>query len=82
MWTELTIELVSSVVFDAQASVFPSPNLILVVVCYACGLLHVIPDITLESPVQKTRGFAVQIALPRWFFERAHQEFGEMTERI
>jgi hypothetical protein len=33
VWTELTTELVSSVVFDAQASIFSSPNLILVVVC-------------------------------------------------
>jgi hypothetical protein len=38
--------------------------------------------IDLESPVQRTRGFVVQIALPRWFPERAHQVFGEMPVRI
>jgi hypothetical protein len=56
----------------AQASIFPSPNLILIVLWYACGLLQVIPGIVLESPDQKTRGFLVQIVLPRWIPECAH----------
>jgi hypothetical protein len=39
-------------------------------------------DIALESPDQKKRGFVVQIALLWWFFERAHQMFGEISVRI
>jgi hypothetical protein len=35
-----------------------------------------------ESPDQKSRDFVFQIALPRWFSERAHQMFGKMTEDI
>jgi hypothetical protein len=38
--------------------------------------------VILESPDQKTRGFLIQIVLPRLFFEHVHQLFGEMTERI
>jgi hypothetical protein len=38
--------------------------------------------ITFESLNQKTRGFVVQIALPRLFPECAHQVFGEMSVRI
>ncbi len=40
------------------------------------------PGIALESSDQKTRDFVVQIALPRWFSERVHQVFGEMSVRI
>jgi hypothetical protein len=36
----------------------------------------------LESPVQKTQGFVIKIALLRWFSERVHQMFGEITVRI
>jgi hypothetical protein len=32
---------------------------------FLCGLLQGVPDMILESPDQKTRGFVVQIALPR-----------------
>jgi hypothetical protein len=38
--------------------------------------------IDLESPVQRTWGFVVQIILPRWFFKRGHQLFGEISVRI
>jgi hypothetical protein len=45
---------------------FLSPNLILVVLCYAVDeLLQGDVGIALESPDQKTRGFVVQITLPR-----------------
>jgi hypothetical protein len=37
--------------------------------------------IVLESSDQKTRGFVVQFALPRWFSERVHQVFDEMPVR-
>jgi hypothetical protein len=40
------------------------------------------PGCVHESSDQKTRGFVVQIALPRRFLERAHQVFGEMLVRI
>jgi hypothetical protein len=46
------------------------------------GLLQGDPGPSLELPNRKTRGFIVQIALPRWFPERIHQLFGEMTLRI
>jgi hypothetical protein len=36
----------------------------------------------LESSDQKTRGFVVQITLPRWFLEHVHQVFGEILVRI
>jgi hypothetical protein len=36
--------------------------------------------IALELPDQ--RGLVVQIALPQWFYERAHQVFDEMPMRI
>jgi hypothetical protein len=39
-------------------------------------------SIVSESSDQKTRGFAVQIALLRWFLEHVHQVFGEMPEGI
>jgi hypothetical protein len=38
--------------------------------------------LALESSDQKTRGFVVQIALPRWFPKRANQVFSEMPEDI
>jgi hypothetical protein len=47
-----------------------------------CGWLQGEAGIVLESPVQKTRGFTFQIALPWWFLERAYQVFGEMSVRI
>jgi hypothetical protein len=48
-----------------------------------CGVscLQVEAGIVLELSNQKTRVFLVQIALPRWFPERAHQVFGEMPVR-
>jgi hypothetical protein len=49
---------------------------------FECEWLHGEAGIVLESPIQKTRGFMIQIALSRWFPERAHQVFGEMTVRI
>jgi hypothetical protein len=50
----------------AAARVFRSPELILVVLWYAMvELLQGDPGIALESPDQKTRGFVVQITLPR-----------------
>jgi hypothetical protein len=60
VWTELTTKRVSSMVFGAQASVFPSLNLILVVLCYVMDeLLQGDIGIALESLDQKTRGFMV-----------------------
>jgi hypothetical protein len=55
-----------------------------------CGFLRLCEKVVvgsqsrsiLESSDQKTRGFVVQIALLRWFSERAHQVFGEMSVRI
>jgi hypothetical protein len=47
-----------------------------------CESLQENIGIPLESPDQKSRGFMVQIALPRWFPERVHQVFGEMLVRI
>jgi hypothetical protein len=47
-----------------------------------CFLIGGEVDIALDSQDQKTRGFVVQIALPRWFPERTHQVFGEMPVRI
>jgi hypothetical protein len=41
-----------------------------------------ISGIDLDSPVQRTRGFMVQIALLQWFSERAHQVFSEIPVRI
>jgi hypothetical protein len=38
--------------------------------------------IALESPDQKTRGFVIQIAFPRWFSERVYQVFDEMSMMI
>jgi hypothetical protein len=54
------------------------------VVCVAAVVesLQVKPGCVLESPYQKTRGFVVYIALPRWFPERAYQVFGEIPMRI
>jgi hypothetical protein len=49
---------------------------------FRCGSLQGEAGIALELPDQKTRGFVVQIALLRWFPERVHQVFGEMTVRI
>jgi hypothetical protein len=46
-----------------------------------CGLLQWEVDKALVSSDQKTRGFVVQIILPRRFFERAHQMLGEMLVR-
>jgi hypothetical protein len=45
----------------------------------AAESLQVKPVIALESPVQKTRGFVVQIALPQRLLERVQQVFGEIT---
>jgi hypothetical protein len=60
VWTELTTKRVSSMVFGAQASVFPSLNLILVVLCYVMDeLLQGDIGIALESLDQKTRGFMI-----------------------
>jgi hypothetical protein len=47
-----------------------------------CESLQGETGIFLVSPDQKTRGFMVQIILPQWFPERAHQVFGEMPVRI
>jgi hypothetical protein len=47
-----------------------------------CELLQGEVDIALESLDQKTQGFVVQIALPRWFSECVHQVFGEIPMRI
>jgi hypothetical protein len=47
-----------------------------------CESLQGDVGIALESPDQKTQGFVVQIALPRWFPERVHQVFGEIPVRI
>jgi hypothetical protein len=49
---------------------------------FLCGSLQGDVGIVLKSPDQKTRGFVVQIVLPRWFPERVHQLFGEMPMRI
>jgi hypothetical protein len=49
---------------------------------FLCESLQGDPGIVFESPVQKTRGFVVQIALPRWFFERSYQVFSEIPMRI
>jgi hypothetical protein len=49
---------------------------------FECEWLQDEAGIVLESPIQKTRGFMIQIALSRWFSERVHQVFGEMTVRI
>jgi hypothetical protein len=49
---------------------------------FECEWLQGEADIVLESPVQKTRDFVIQIALPRWFPECVHQLFGEMYVRI
>jgi hypothetical protein len=43
-----------------------------------CESLQGEAGIALESPDQKTQGFVVRIALPRWFLERAHEVFGEI----
>jgi hypothetical protein len=32
--------------------------------------------------IKRFEVFMIQIALPRWFLERTHQVFGEMTVRI
>jgi hypothetical protein len=37
--------------------------------------------VILELPDQKTRRSVIQIALSRWFPERAHQVFDEMLVR-
>jgi hypothetical protein len=43
-----------------------------------CECLQVKTDIVLKLSDQKTRGFVIQIVLPRWFSERGHQLFGVM----
>jgi hypothetical protein len=47
-----------------------------------CESLQGETSIFLDLPDQKTRGFVVQIVLPRWFSERVDQVFGEMPMRI
>jgi hypothetical protein len=49
---------------------------------FLCGLLQVKPGFILKLSDQEARDFTVQIALPWWFSERAHQVFGEMRMRI
>jgi hypothetical protein len=48
----------------------------------ACESLQGDAGIALESLDQKTQGFVVQTALSRWFPERVHQVFSEITVRI
>jgi hypothetical protein len=49
---------------------------------FECEWLQGEAGIVLESSVQKTQGFMIQIALSRWFSERVHQVFDEIPVRI